>query len=251
MISIKSKRELQIMHEGGEILASILDELKKFVKPNLRTIEIDRKASALIKEKGALSAFKGYRGFPGHVCISINEEVVHGIPSEKRLKEGDIVSVDAGVIYQGYYADAARTWPVGQVSPEAKKLIEVARDALRVVAMGKLRAGARLGDVSHAIQEFVESKGFSVVRDFVGHGIGRELHEEPQVPNFGEEGQGIKLEPGMVLAIEPMVTAGHHDVMLLNDGWTVVTEDGHLASHFEDTIAITQNGPEILTLSEF
>lgn len=250
MISLKSKREVEIMRESGRILAAVLSELKSFVKPGMRTLDIDRKAGALIHEKGGGSAFKGYRGFPAHICTSINEEVVHGIPSERRLAEGDILSVDVGVKYQGYYTDAARTWPIGTITEEAQELIRVTRASLYEAGLAKMKPGFRLGDVSHAIQEYVESRGYGVVRDFVGHGIGRNIHEEPQVPNFGKPGRGIRLEPGLVLAVEPMVTEGHYEVLILDDEWTVVTRDRKLASHHEDTIAITEEGPEPLTYTE-
>jgi methionyl aminopeptidase len=250
MISLKSKREIEIMRESGRILASVLSELSRFVKPGLRTLDIDRKAAELIRERGGESAFKGYRGYPANVCISLNEEVVHGIPSARKLKEGDIVSVDAGVKYPGYYSDAARTWPVGGVSPEVLKMIRVTRDSLYKAGLEKMRPGSRLGDVSHAIQKYIEAEGYGVVRDFVGHGIGRAIHEEPQVPNFGKPGRGIPLEAGLVLAVEPMVTEGGFEVEILDDNWTVVTRDGKLSSHHEDTIAITESGPEILTYFE-
>lgn len=250
MISLKSKREIEIMREGGKILATVLSELKRYIKPGLRTIDIDRKAAVLIREKGGEPAFKGYRGYPANICTSVNEEVVHGIPSDRRLKEGDILSVDVGVKYLGYFTDAARTWPVGSVPGEVRELIHVTRASLYEAALEKLKPGLKLGDVSHAIQRFVESHRFGVVRDFVGHGIGRALHEEPQVPNFGKPGRGIKLEPGLVIAVEPMVTQGDYHVVILDDAWTVVTQDGRLSSHHEDTIAIAESGPEFLTYSE-
>ncbi len=250
MISLKSKREIEIMREGGKILAAVLSELKQYVKPGLRTRDIDKKAVALIQAKGGESAFKGYRGYPANICTSLNEEVVHGIPSDRRLKDGDILSVDAGVKYKGYFTDAARTWPIGSVSRDIEKLVRVTRASLYEVALQKLKPGIKLGDVSHAIQKFIESHGFGVVRDFVGHGIGRALHEDPQVPNFGKPGGGIKVEAGLVIAIEPMVTEGDYHVVILDDAWTVVTRDGKLSSHHEDTIAITESGPELLTFSE-
>lgn len=250
MISLKSKREVEIMREGGKILAEVLSELSRYVKPGLRTMDIDRKAAALIGEKGGEPAFKGYRGYPAHICTSINEEVVHGIPSERKLKEGDILSVDVGVKYKGYYTDAARTWPIGSVSEKVREMIRVTRASLYEAGLEKMKPGFRLGDLSHAIQEYVESRGYGVVRDFVGHGIGRNIHEEPQVPNFGSAGRGLKLEPGLVIAVEPMVTEGHYDVLILEDEWTVVTCDRKLASHHEDTIAITEEGPELLTYTE-
>ncbi len=250
MISLKSKREIDIMRESGKILASVLSELKSYVKPGLRTVDIDRKAAALIRQKGGAPAFKGYRGYPANICTSINEEVVHGIPSERKLEEGDILSVDVGVQYKGYFTDAARTWPIGSVSPEIEKLIRVTRASLYEAGIEKMKPGFKLGDLSHAIQAYVESFGFGVVRDFVGHGIGRAIHEDPQVPNFGKPGRGIKLEPGLVLAVEPMVTVGSYEVVILDDAWTVVTQDGKLSSHHEDTIVITDSGPEPITYSE-
>jgi methionyl aminopeptidase len=247
MIALKSKREIEIMRQGGRILAAVLAALKQYVKPGLRTMDIDRKAGALIREHGGETAFKGYRGFPANICTSVNEEVVHGIPSERRLKEGDILSVDVGVKCKGFFTDAARTWPIGPVSKDVERLMRVTRDSLYEAALPHLRPGFKLGDMSHAIQSFVESQGYGVVRDFVGHGIGRAIHEEPQVPNFGRPGRGLMIEPGLVIAVEPMVTAGSHEVAILEDAWTVVTCDGKLASHHEDTIAVTEEGPEVLT----
>ncbi len=250
MISLKSKREIEIMREGGKILAGVLSELKKYVRAGLTTLDIDRKAAALIRERGGAPAFKGYRGYPAYICTSLNEQVVHGIPSERKIREGDMLSVDVGVKYMGYYTDAARTWVIGAGSREAGELIRAARDSLYKAGLEQIQPGNKLGDVSHAIQKFIESQGFGVVRDFVGHGIGRGIHEEPQVPNFGKPGRGLKLEPGLVIAVEPMVTQGSHEVVILEDGWTVVTRDGKLSSHHEDTIAITESGPELLTFSE-
>jgi len=250
MISLKSAREIELMREGGKILASVLSELKTYVKPGLTTLDVDRKAAALIREKGGQPAFKGYRNYPAYICTSVNEEVVHGIPSERKLLEGDMLSVDVGVKYMGYYTDAARTWVVGQGAREAEELIRVARESLYKAGFDMIRPGNKLGDVSNAIQKFIESNGFGVVRDFVGHGIGRAIHEEPQVPNFGRPGRGLKIEPGLVIAVEPMVTQGSYEVVILEDGWTVVTKDGKLSSHHEDTIAITESGPEFLTYSE-
>ncbi len=247
MIVLKSARELQHMRAAGRILADVKERLKAVVKPDVSTEEIDEDVEAFILARGARSAFKGYRGFPATVCTSINEEVVHGIPSAKRkLREGDIIGLDLGCIVEGYYADCAITLPVGSVSARAQELIDVTRESLDK-AIVQCRAGNRLGDISHAVQAHCESHGFGVVRAFVGHGIGRQLHEEPQIPNFGEAGRGPVLKTGMVLAIEPMVTAGSWEVRVLEDHWTAVTADGSLAAHFEDTIAITENGPEILT----
>ncbi len=246
MISIKSKREIDIMREAAGKLRTVLFELKDMVRPGVRALEIDKQAEKLIRAGGALPAFKGYRGYPATVCISINEEVVHGIPSGRKVKEGDIVSLDLGLIWKGFYSDSARTWPAGRVSDTASKLMDVTRESL-YAGVSQMRAGKRVGDISAAVQRYVESSGFSVVRDFVGHGIGRALHEDPQVPNFGEAGKGHKLEAGMVLALEPMVNAGGWEVDVLADKWTVVTRDGKLSAHYEDTIVITENGPENLT----
>ena len=247
MIELKSAREIALMRAGGHILADVIDRLREAVKPGLSTLEIDEDVEAFIRSRGALPAFKGYRGFPGTVCISINEEVVHGIPSaHRRIKEGDIVGLDLGCIVEGYYADCAFTLAVGDVPPKVQQLLDVTRESLDV-AIAECRAGRRLSDVSHAVQAHVEQNGFSVVRAFVGHGIGRALHEDPQIPNFGDPGRGPQLRAGMVLAIEPMVTMGSWEVKVLDDGWTAVTRDGSLAAHFEHTIAVTDDGPEVLT----
>ena len=250
MILLKSERELQRMRQGGQILAEVKDLLRRLVAPGVSTKDIDREVEAFILGKGAKSAFKGYRGFPATVCVSINNEVVHGIPSAKRkLAPGDIVGLDLGCIVDGYYADCAITLPVGAVPPRVQELLDVTRESLDK-AIVQCRPGNRLGDISHAVQSHCESHGFGVVRAFVGHGIGRQLHEDPQVPNFGEPGRGAVLKAGMVLAIEPMVTMGSNEVRIIEDRWTAVTEDGSGAAHFEDTIAITDNGPEILTRPE-
>jgi methionyl aminopeptidase len=247
VIELKSAREIGLMRAGGHILADVVDRLRDTVKPGLSTLEIDEDVEAFIKGRGALPAFKGYRGFPATVCISINEEVVHGIPSaHRRIKEGDIVGLDLGCIVEGYYADCAFTLAIGDVPPKVQHLLDVTRDSLNV-AIAECRPGRRLSDVSHSVQAHVERNGFSVVRAFVGHGIGRALHEDPQIPNFGDPGRGPQLRPGMVLAIEPMVTMGSWEVKVLDDGWTAVTRDGSLAAHFEHTIAVTDNGPEVLT----
>ncbi|HEV8437009.1 MAG TPA: type I methionyl aminopeptidase [Methylomirabilota bacterium] len=247
MIVLKSARELDRMRAAGRILAAVKDRLKALVRPGISTQDIDADVETLILSQGAQSAFKGYRGFPATVCTSINEEVVHGIPSSKRkLRDGDIIGLDLGCIVDGYYADCAITLPVGRVSPRAQELLDVTRESLDK-AIVQCRVGNRLGDISHAVQSHCESHGFAVVRAFVGHGIGRQLHEEPQVPNFGEPGRGMVLKTGMVLAIEPMITMGSWEVRVLEDHWTAVTVDGSLAAHFEDTIAITANGPDVLT----
>jgi methionyl aminopeptidase len=247
MIYCKSAREITLMREGGRILAEVVERLRTQAKPGASTLEIDEAVEAFIRERGAAPAFKGYRGFPATVCVSINDEVVHGIPSaRRRLKEGDIVGFDLGCIVEGYYADCAVTLPIGAVPAAVQKLLDVTRESLDL-AIQECRPDRRLSDVSHVVQRHVEAHGFGVVRAFVGHGIGRALHEEPQVPNFGEPGRGPRLRPGMVLAIEPMVTMGNYDVRILDDGWTAVTTDGSLAAHFEHTIAVTESGPEVLT----
>ena len=250
MILLKSPRELGHMRDAGRILAEVKDRLRAMVRPGVTTKQIDQDVEAFIVSRGAKPAFKGYRGYPATVCISINEEVVHGIPSPKRkLREGDIVGLDLGCIVEGYYADCAITLPVGEVTPRVQELLDVTRESLDK-AIVQCRPGNRIGDVSQAVQTHCESHGFGVVRAFVGHGIGRSLHEEPQVPNFGEAGTGKPLKAGMVLAIEPMVTMGTWEVRVLEDRWTAVTQDGSWAAHFEDTIAITDNGPEVLTRVE-
>ena len=247
MISLKSKNEIEIMREAGRKLRNVFGELKRSIKVGMTTLEMDQKVEKLIEAQKATPAFKGYRGYPGCVCISLNEEVVHGIPSPKRkIKQGDLLSVDIGLVYQGYVADSARSWAVGKVSEEVLELIETAKRAL-YVGMSQMIPGNRMGDLSAAVQNYVESQGFSVVRDFVGHGIGRAMHEDPQVPNFGKPGRGPKLEAGLVLAIEPMVAAGSWEVDIMDDAWTVVTRDRQLASHYEDTIALTEKGPVNLT----
>ncbi len=247
MIIIKSPREIEQLKTSNTMVAEVFEKLKTMIAPGITTKELDEVAEEYILSKGAQPAFKGYRGFPATLCISINEEVVHGIPSQRRLKEGDIVSLDVGVNFVGYYGDAALTLPVGEVDPEAKKLLGVTEKAL-TIGIEKAKVGNRLFDISYAIQRWVESQGFSVVRDFVGHGIGKDLHEEPQVPNFGAPHQGPRLEKGMVFALEPMVNEGTHEVRVLPDGWTVVTADGKRSAHFEHTIAITDDGAEILSI---
>ena len=247
MIELKSAREIGLMRRAGHILAEVMDRLRDSVKPGMSTLEIDEDVESFITARGAKSAFKGYRGFPATVCISINEEVVHGIPSaHRRVKEGDIVGLDLGCIVEGYYADCAFTLAIGDVPSKVQQLLDVTRESLDQ-AIQECRPGRRLSDVSHAVQAHVEGHGFAVVRAFVGHGIGRALHEDPQVPNFGDPGRGPQLRPGMVLAIEPMVTMGSWEVKVLDDGWTAVTRDGSLAAHFEHTIAVTDTDPEVLT----
>jgi len=223
--------------------------LRERVKPGVTTADLDRLAEEFIRREGGSPAFKGYRGFPATLCTSVNEEVVHGIPSsKKRLQEGDIIGVDVGAIVEGYYGDAAVTLPVGQISDEASRLIRVTEAAL-AAGLAKVKVGNRLSDISHAVQAVAEAEGYSVVRDFVGHGIGRNLHEDPQVPNFGKPGEGPRLKEGLVLAIEPMVNVGGREVEVLSDRWTVVTRDKSLSAHFEHTVALTSDGPKILTLA--
>lgn len=253
MIVLKSKEEIEIMRAANRIVALILAQLRELVRPGVTTGELDRVAEELIHKHGAQPAFKGYRvgdqTFPRCICISINDEIVHGIPSEKRvLQEGDIVGLDFGVRYQGFYGDSAFTVPVGKATPADERLIAATRDAL-AAGIAEARVGNRMGNVSAAIQRHAESAGYSVVRDFVGHGIGRRLHEEPQVPNYGVPDRGIRLRAGMVLAIEPMVNAGRAEVRIKEDGWTAVTEDGTRSAHFEHSVAVTESGPEILSLA--
>jgi methionyl aminopeptidase len=246
MILLKSPSEVEQMRLPGEIVGGAHERVREALKPGVTTAELDRLVEEYIREKGGTPAFKGYRGFPASVCASVNEEVVHGIPGSRTLEEGDIVGVDIGVRAGGFYADAAQTLPVGSVSKEAQDLLRVTRESL-YQGIERARVGNRMGDVSHAIQEFVEKAGFSVVRSLVGHGIGRAMHEDPQVPNFGPAGKGPELKAGMALAIEPMVNIGRHEVEVLDDSWTVVTIDGSLSAHFEHTVAITDNGPVVLT----
>jgi methionyl aminopeptidase len=246
MIIIKSPREIEQLKKSNAIVAEVFEKLKGMIIPGITTKELDQVAEEYILLKGARPAFKGYKGFPATLCISVNEEVVHGIPGPRQLKEGDIVSLDVGVNLSGYFGDAAVTLPVGEVDPEAKRLLEVTEKALSI-GVERAMVGNRLFDISYAIQKWVESHGFSVVRDFVGHGIGRDLHEEPQVPNFGAPHQGPRLEKGMVIALEPMVNEGTYEVRVLSDGWTVVTRDGKRSAHFEHTIAISDDRAEILS----
>ncbi len=246
MIPIKSKEEIEIMLKNSAILHEILEELKMIVKPGIRTIEIDQKAEELFSKFKVTSAFKNYRGFPANICVSINEEVVHGIPSERELKDGDIVSLDAGVLSNGYYSDSAFTVGIGNIDSKKKQLIKVAKRSLDL-AIEQASPENNLQDISYAIQNFVEANGFSVVREFVGHGIGTNLHEEPEIPNFGRPGLGPKLKEGMALAIESMVNTGTWKTRILSNGWTAVTDDNLPSAHFEHTIVLTNNGPRILT----
>lgn len=249
MIALKSEREIAQMKKAGGVVGKILEEMIARVAPGISTLELDRFAESRCKDLGVIPAFKGYQGFPGSVCISINDEVVHGIPTSKRiLKDGDIVGLDFGVIYDGWYGDSARTVAVGKVSPAAQQLMDVTQESL-MRGIQQCVEGNRLFDIGHAVQNYVEGFGYGVVREFVGHGIGRALHEEPQIPNYGPKGKGLMLKVGMVLAIEPMINAGTHEVKVLKDGWTAVTMDHSLSAHFEHTVAITSKGPEILTLA--
>ncbi|AEM79582.1 type I methionyl aminopeptidase [Thermoanaerobacter wiegelii] len=247
MIYIKSKNEIDLMRTAGKVIANLFEVLERAIKPGVTTLELNRIAEDFIIKNGCKPAFKGLYGFPASICASINEEVVHGIPSLRKLKEGDIISIDLGATYKGYNADAARTFPVGDISKEARKLIEVTKNSF-FEGIKYAREGNRLSDISHAIQTYVESHGFSVVREYVGHGIGIKMHEDPQIPNFGPPGRGPRLKRGMCLAIEPMVNAGHYAVRTLEDNWTVVTVDGSLSAHYENTIVITDGDPEILTI---
>lgn len=242
----KTKSELAKIKKASIIVAKTLQFLKAKIKPGITTLELDVMAESFIRKSGGIPAFKGYHGYPGTICASVNEEVVHGIPSGRVLLGGDIISVDVGAELNGFFGDAAITYPVGNISREAKKLIEVTRESL-YKAINMARKGNHLSDVSHAVQSYVEKNGFSVVRDFVGHGIGSNLHEEPQIPNYGDPGKGITLEAGMVLAIEPMVNAGTFKVVVLDDDWTAITKDRKLSAHFEHTICVTSGQAEILT----
>lgn len=248
MVSIKSEREIELMREAGKILASVLDELGKALKPGMSTFEVDQLGDHMIRSYGCIPSFKNYNGYPASICVSVNDEVVHGIPKKHRLlKEGDIVSLDAGVIYKGYHSDAARTYGIGEISQEAEQLITVTKQCF-FEGIKFAKAGNHLNDISAAIQSYAESFGFGVVRDLVGHGIGSHLHEDPEVPNFSRKRRGVRLRPGMTLAVEPMINAGRYDVSWLEDNWTVVTDDGSLSAHYENTILITEGEPEILSL---
>ncbi|MBQ4181727.1 MAG: type I methionyl aminopeptidase [Firmicutes bacterium] len=248
MIVLKSKDEIETMAKAASVTAQMLVELPEVIVPGMSTRDIDEWVEHYIRKHGMKPAFKGYGGFPACACVSVNEEVVHGIPSKRGiLREGDIVSVDLGTIYEGYYSDAARTYPVGKISDEHARLIKVAEESF-FEGLKYCRKGNRLGDVSHAIQQHVEAAGFGVIRDYVGHGVGRNLHEDPQVPNYGKAGHGPVLTPGMTLAIEPMICTGNYDVRVLSNDWTAVTVDGSWAAHYENTLVITEDEPRLLTL---
>jgi methionyl aminopeptidase len=244
---IYCEEEVRAIKKSNQIVAKILNELGAMINPGLRTKELDDWAETRTKEMGAIPAFKGYRGFPSSLCTSINEEIVHGIPSSRSLREGDIISLDFGVLYEGYYGDAAATFSVGEVTPKAKKLIQTAEEAF-YKGLEQIKVGNRISDISHSIQSYVESQEFSVIRSFVGHGIGLSLHEEPQIPNFGLPGRGPKIKPGMVFALEPMIAMGDWNVEILDDHWTAITKDKSLSAHYEHTVAVTEDGTEILSL---
>lgn len=247
-VTIKSEREIELMRESCRLLAIVHKEMEEAIRPGMTTMDIDSLGDSVIRKLGCIPNFKNYHGYPASVCVSVNDEVVHGIPSKKRiLQEGDIVSLDAGLIYKGYHSDAARTHAVGEISSQARKLIDVTKQSFfEGIKMAK--AGNHLHDISNAIDAFIKPYGYGIVRDLVGHGIGTQLHEDPQIPNFAQNRRGMKLRPGMTLAIEPMINIGRADVVWLDDDWTVVTEDGSLSAHYENTILITDGEPEILTL---
>jgi methionyl aminopeptidase len=246
-VIIKTPKELAVMREAGRIVGETLALLSEHAKPGVTTGELDRLAFAYITKRGAVPSFKGYQGYPASICASVNDEIVHGIPGGRVLQDGDLLTIDCGAFYRGYHGDSATTVPIGPIRPDAQRLLTTAWQALDVgIAMA--RPGVRLGDLGAAIQDVIERAGYGVVRDLCGHGIGRQMHEEPQVPNFGERGRGLKLAPGMVIAIEPMLTAGRYDTVTLDDDWTIITADHSLAAHVEHTVAVTEHGPEIMTL---
>ena len=247
MIIRKSKAEIERMRTAGLIVAQVLERLQEMVEPGITTRDLDHEAERMIVGAGAYPTFKGYHGYPSSICTSINDEVVHGIPGKRKLRDGDVVGIDCGATYSGYVGDAAVTVPVGKVSDPVKRLLEATQQSL-YRAIEECRVGNRLGDVCNAVQSYVEPLGYSVVRNYCGHGIGRAMHEEPQVPNYGKPGTGLILREGLVIAIEPMINLGHEDVKVLSDGWTVITMDGQPSAHFEHTVAITEEGPQILTV---
>jgi len=246
MIVLKSMDEIEKLSRSNRLVAMILKDLGKMVRPGVTTLELDEAAERMIRDAGARPAFKGYKGYKYTICASVNEQVVHGVPSRRKLMEGDIVGIDVGLVLEGYYGDIAYTFPVSDVGEDVKRLLEVTKGVLEE-AISRMVVGVRLSDISHFIQSYVESRGYSVVRKFAGHGIGRSLHEDPPVPNYGKPGHGPVLREGMVLAVEPMVNMGSHEVVLLDDGWTAVTADGSLSAHFEHVVAITEEGPWVLT----
>lgn len=246
MIPLKSEKDLEMLRKSGEILSRVMKRLREYVKPSVSTVQIDQLAEELVRQENAVAAFKGYNGFPAAVCTSVNEEIVHGIPSERRLKDGDIISLDLGINYEGYFSDAAITVAVGKIDWQLEKLIRVTKAAL-FEGIKQAKPDNHLADISYSIQNYVEKNGFSVVRQFVGHGIGYKLHEDPEIPNFGRRHDGPLLKSGMVFAIEPMVNIGGWESKMSDNGWTAITKDGLASAHFEHTVAITKDGPEILT----
>jgi methionyl aminopeptidase len=250
VITLKSPREIELMRRSGKITATVLTALMKAVRPGMATSELDRMAEEGIRQAGGTPTFKGYNGFPGSICASVNDEVVHGIPGSRVLREGDLLSIDIGTTLDGYVSDSAVTVPVGKISEQAQRLLAVTQECL-TLGIAQMHAGKRVGDIGAAVQAHAEGHGYGVVRDLVGHGVGRSMHEEPQVPNYGEPGTGMELRPGLVLAVEPMITQSSPKIRILGDGWTVVTADGKLAAHFEHTIAVTESGPKILTIRDY
>ncbi len=248
-MTIKSQREIALMHDAGRVVEQALSLVGAMIRPGVTTAALDREAAKFIRSRGGVPSFKGYRGYPANICISLNDEIVHGIPGQRALKEGDIVSVDIGVMLHGYHGDAARTFPVGKISAEDERLIRVTRESF-FEGLKKARVGFRVSDISNAVQTYAEAAGFSVVRMLVGHGIGTKLHESPDVPNFGPAGRGMRLMKGMTICVEPMINAGVFEGKVLEDGWTTVTMDGKNSAHYENTIAITDSEPMLLTLSE-
>lgn len=250
VVTLKSAREIAIMRRSGKITAAVLTGLMQAARAGMTTGELDRMAEAGIRERGGIPTFKGYRGFSGSICASVNDQVVHGIPGERVLHDGDLLSIDIGTTFEGYVSDSAVTIPIGKVSQAAQRLLDVTQECL-MIGIAAMQVGNHLGDIGAAVQGHAEKHGYGVVRELVGHGVGREMHEEPQVPNYGKAGSGLELRPGLVLAIEPMITQGSPKVAIEKDGWTVVTADGKLSAHFEHSIAVTSEGPRILTLREF
>ncbi len=250
MVTLKSAREIEAMRRSGKITSRVLTELIKTARPGMTTRELDELAERGIREAGGVPTFKGYNGFAGSICASVNDEVVHGIPGSRVLRDGDLLSIDIGTTLDGYVSDSAVTIAVGNIAQNARRLLEVTQECL-AIGIAQMQRGNRLGDIGAAVQAHAEGRGYGVVRELVGHGVGRAMHEEPQVPNYGERGTGMELRPGLVLALEPMITEGSKKIRILADGWTVVTADGKLAAHFEHTIAVTEDGPKILTLREY
>ncbi len=249
-VTIKSPREIEIMREAGRLLAEVLDELAAQLKPGMSTLDLDRIGERLIRDRGCIPSFLNFEGYPASICVSVNDEVVHGIPvRDHYIKEGDIVSLDCGLIYRGYQSDTARTYAVGEISPEAQQLIRVTRDSF-FAGLEYAKPGYHINDISSAIEAYVNRYGYGIVRDLVGHGIGTEMHESPEIPNFATKRRGVRLQPGMTLCIEPMINLGRPDVEWMDDDWTVVTEDGSLSAHYENTVLITEGEPEILTLQK-